>query len=53
MLNFADIPETKVRLGTPLDPERVREGTDLYFDCLVNAHPVVYKVEWRHNVKRV
>lgn len=39
-----------MRLGTPLDPEAVREGTDLYFDCIVSAHPPVYKVEWRHNV---
>lgn len=45
-----DIPETKVRLGTPLDPEAVREGTDLYFDCIVNSHPPIYKIEWRHNV---
>lgn len=45
-----DIPETRVRLGSSLDPEAIREGTDVYFDCLVSAHPHVYKVEWRHNV---
>lgn len=48
--NFADIPETKVRLGSSLDSNTIREGTDVYFDCLVSAHPHVYKVEWRHNV---
>lgn len=47
---FADIPETVVRLGTSLEPDAIREGTDVYFDCLVSAHPTVYKVEWRHNV---
>lgn len=45
-----DIPETKVKLGSSLDPNAIREGTDVYFDCLVAAHPHVYKVEWRHNV---
>lgn len=39
-----------VRLGSSLDPETIREGTDVYFDCIVAAHPGVYKVEWRHNV---
>lgn len=47
---FSDIPETRVRLGSSLDPEAIREGTDVYFDCIVSAHPTVYKVEWRHNV---
>lgn len=50
MANILDIPETKVRLGSSLDPNTIREGTDVYFDCLVSAHPHVYKVEWRHNV---
>lgn len=39
-----------VRLGTNLDPTNIREGTDVYFDCIIKAHPYVYKVEWRHNV---
>lgn len=50
---FTDIPETKVKLGSSLDPSTIREGTDVYFDCLVTAHPHVYKVEWRHNVSSI
>lgn len=50
LMPFTDIPETKVKLGASLDPKTIREGTDVYFDCLVTAHPHVYKVEWRHNV---
>nr|CAH7769565.1 unnamed protein product [Callosobruchus chinensis] len=42
-------PEARIVLGTSLNPESIREGTDVYFDCVVNAHPPVYKVEWRHN----
>ncbi len=45
------MPETVVRLGSSLDPDTIREGTDVYFDCIVAAHPIVYKVEWRHNVR--
>ncbi|KAG5882145.1 hypothetical protein JTB14_011775 [Gonioctena quinquepunctata] len=43
-------PEAKIVLGTSLNPDNIREGTDVYFDCIVHAHPPVYKVEWRHNV---
>ncbi|KAJ3638861.1 hypothetical protein MTP99_002191 [Tenebrio molitor] len=44
-------PEAKIILGTSLNPEAIREGADVYFDCIINAHPPVYKVEWRHNGK--
>lgn len=48
--SFSDVPETKIRLGTSLNPDTIREGTDVYFDCLIKAEPSVYKVEWRHEV---
>ncbi|XP_022907185.1 neural cell adhesion molecule 2-like [Onthophagus taurus] len=44
-------PEAQIILGTSLNPDAIREGTDVYFDCIVNAHPNAYKVEWRHNGK--
>ncbi|XP_047994398.1 kin of IRRE-like protein 3 [Leguminivora glycinivorella] len=50
-LDIQYIPETTVRLGTNLDPTNIREGSDVYFDCIIKAHPYVYKVEWRHNSK--
>ncbi|KAL7017192.1 hypothetical protein ACKWTF_010287 [Chironomus riparius] len=48
-LDIQYIPEATVRLGSSLDPDNIREGTDVYFDCIITAHPGVYKVEWRHN----
>ncbi|VVC87690.1 unnamed protein product [Leptidea sinapis] len=51
ILDIQYVPETVVRLGTNLDPKNIREGTDVYFDCIIKAHPYVYKVEWRHNSK--
>ncbi|XP_055588000.1 protein turtle [Uranotaenia lowii] len=50
-LDIQYVPDAKVRLGSSLDPYSIREGTDVYFDCIVTAHPVVYKVEWKHNNK--
>ncbi|ALC45415.1 CG12950 [Drosophila busckii] len=48
-LDIQYIPEAYVRLGTSLDPNSLREGTDVYFDCFVVAHPQVFRIEWRHN----
>ena len=48
--HITDVPETIIRLGTSLNPNTIREGTDVYFDCLIRAEPAVYKVEWRHQV---
>ncbi|XP_030379920.1 hemicentin-2 [Scaptodrosophila lebanonensis] len=48
-LDIQYVPEAYVRLGTSLDANALREGTDVYFDCLVMAHPQVFRIEWRHN----
>ncbi|EDS45463.1 conserved hypothetical protein [Culex quinquefasciatus] len=48
-LDIQYVPDAQVRLGSSLDPDSIREGTDVYFDCIVTAHPGVYKVEWKHN----
>lgn len=45
-------PETIIKLGTSLNKNTIREGTDVYFDCITIAQPSVYRVEWRHN-KRI
>ncbi|XP_055542964.1 hemicentin-1 isoform X2 [Wyeomyia smithii] len=50
-LDIQYVPDAFVRLGSSLDPDSIREGTDVYFDCIVTAHPAVYKVEWKHNNK--
>ncbi|XP_071641585.1 neural cell adhesion molecule 2 isoform X2 [Temnothorax longispinosus] len=48
VLQIQYTPETQIQLGTSLNPNTIREGTDVYFDCLIQAEPTVYKVEWRH-----
>ncbi|XP_049785945.1 hemicentin-2-like [Schistocerca cancellata] len=43
------IPEATIQLGTSLNPDNIREGADVYFDCIIIAVPPVFRVEWRHN----
>lgn len=47
---FSDVPETQITLGTNLRADDIREGTDVYFDCTVDAVPPAYKVQWKRDV---
>ncbi|XP_042870627.1 uncharacterized protein LOC122252301 isoform X2 [Penaeus japonicus] len=46
-VNYA--PLVDVQLGRSLDPLRIKEGDDVYFECTVKAKPSIFKVEWKHN----
>lgn len=41
-----DIPQVKMVLGAKIDEENIREGMDVYFECIVNAHPSITEVTW-------
>ncbi|CAG7826424.1 unnamed protein product, partial [Allacma fusca] len=43
------LPESRIRLGSSLRADSIWEGTDLYFECLIDANPPVHKIDWRHN----
>lgn len=45
-----DPPLPTLKLGTPLFKDGIKEGDDVYFDCLVVANPPVTKVVWMFNV---
>ena len=34
---FADLPRVKLGLGSTLDPDSIKEGDDVYFECSINA----------------
>lgn len=50
LVMFSDLPEARIILGASLKPDGIKEGADVYFDCVVNALPPSYKVEWKLNV---
>ena len=39
-----------LNLGSKLNPEDVKEGDDVYFECDVKANPHVNKIMWYHEV---
>lgn len=39
-----------LNLGSKLNPEDVKEGDDVYFECDVRANPHVNKIVWYHEV---
>ena len=44
------VPILNLALGSNFDPEDIREGGDVFFECKIHANPWVYKVVWLHNV---
>ena len=35
-----------IELGAKIDASSIREGTDVYFECIINANPWVTEVSW-------
>ncbi|XP_066601874.1 neural cell adhesion molecule 1 [Prorops nasuta] len=39
-------PVVTLRMGETLNPDDIKEGDDVYFECIVRANPKVYKLAW-------
>ncbi|XP_037776742.1 hemicentin-1-like [Penaeus monodon] len=50
-LNIHYKPVVTLQMGSTLDPENIKEGDDVYFECHINANPEVQRVLWYHNGK--
>lgn len=50
LLFNTDAPFVKTELGRNLDHSTIKEGVDVYFDCIINANPPAKKIYWTHNV---
>jgi len=37
-------------MGETLNPDDIKEGDDVYFECIVRANPKVYKLAWFKDV---
>lgn len=50
MMCVSVAPIVSLRLGNSIDPNGIKEGDDVYFDCHVKANPPSTKLTWYHNV---
>ncbi|KAG8223113.1 hypothetical protein J437_LFUL014244 [Ladona fulva] len=49
-LNVLYPPQVTLKLGTSLNPNDIKEGDDVYFECQVRANPKEHKILWKHEV---
>jgi hypothetical protein len=45
-----DMPVVTLKMGSSLNPDDIKEGADVYFECLIQSNPKPYKMSWFHNV---
>lgn len=45
-----DVPVVSLKMGSNLNPEDIKEGDDVYFECNIRANPKTYKLSWYHDV---
>ena len=45
------MPIVKLQFGTILKPDSIKEGDDIYFECIVEARPPALSIEWYLNVR--
>lgn len=48
-LNVHYLPVVTLKMGSSLNPEDIKEGDDVYFECNIRANPKAYKLSWFHN----
>nr|CAD7425656.1 unnamed protein product [Timema monikensis] len=49
LMGPGDPPIVTLRLGSTLNPDDIKEGDDVYFECHVKANPPWRKLNWMHN----
>ncbi|XP_069186105.1 uncharacterized protein [Procambarus clarkii] len=42
-------PVVGLGLGRNMNPELIKEGDDVYFECSIEANPTFHGVDWHHN----
>lgn len=45
-------PVVTLRMGSTLNPDDIKEGDDVYFECRVRANPKEYKLSWFKDVSK-
>ena len=49
-LCISDPPALQLKWGNGIKARHIRQGNDVYFECIVTSNPVVENVEWYHGV---
>lgn len=50
---FADPPQVTLSLGSTLNPDDIKEGDDVYFECHIKANPKEHRITWSHDVSHI
>ncbi|XP_060858904.1 hemicentin-1-like [Metopolophium dirhodum] len=53
ILNVHYPPRLKICLGRNLNVSNIKEGSDVYFECTINASPSITRLDWDHNGSNV
>lgn len=48
----ADQPQVTLSLGSTLNPDDIKEGDDVYFECHIKANPKEHRITWSHDVSK-
>nr|CAD7586356.1 unnamed protein product [Timema genevievae] len=48
-LNVHYMPVVNLKMGSSLNPDDIKEGDDVYFECNIRANPKAYRLAWFHN----
>ncbi|KAJ6637897.1 Peroxidasin like, partial [Pseudolycoriella hygida] len=43
------LPIVALKMGPTLNPENIKEGDGVYFECDIKSNPKPYKMTWFHN----
>ena len=49
-MSYLDPPVVSLSLGSTLNPEDIKEGDDVYFECHIKSNPSRSRLTWVHNV---
>lgn len=50
---YSDPPRLQICLGRNLNVSNIKEGSDVYFECTINASPSITRLDWDHNVSTI
>ncbi|XP_045453069.1 hemicentin-1-like, partial [Melitaea cinxia] len=48
-LNVHYVPIVDLKMGSNLNPDEIKEGDDVYFECTVKANPRTHRLVWFHD----